>query len=540
VSTGHASRLRADCTNHLATPDNIDYDYLKDLIKHQTTPGTNKAVSIPGQGASTERAFGDAFFKVLAEQHDRINLFVRSKSGEIERRLEHISKSLEQLRAKRDPASGRLPARTVERYAKIDADVTRYARCFGCATHTPYLTQYRTGEEIRSLSRFQVTQRTGFIKILKKYKRWTKDRELSRVFKQEISSRPDSLFQLDLGYLLDQYIDVLGALRSAFDAVGTSTTNAENADGRSSAARVTSLLQKGDDLDFDLALATIPLGSKGNKATYWIHPDHIVELQVLLLQHMRLYISNARRNTSNRRMPDRRHSLATNIDPYFGNEDSAGFVVLDHAEAFAIKQNAGTIGSTEEAQGSIGIKAAGQVRCCASGKASVVCTEPDAHAQSPATVKTAKMERKKLQSFLETTPDDVEVKRSASTMDNAVAVRQWLTDHKSTKPIAGAVSKRTRFTGLHNTTAGGIWATLDKDVSLKGTLHKDLAEDDWTSAARSEAIKFPHAILEVRREGNQAMSLIQTLDRSHLVRQFCVTRDSRTNIYRSNVSAAFH
>jgi len=36
---------------------NIDYDYLKDLIKHQTTPGTNKAVSIPGQGESSERDF---------------------------------------------------------------------------------------------------------------------------------------------------------------------------------------------------------------------------------------------------------------------------------------------------------------------------------------------------------------------------------------------------------------------------------------------------------------------------------------------------
>jgi SPX domain protein involved in polyphosphate accumulation len=105
--------------------DNIDYDYLKDLIKHQTTPGTNKAVSIPGQGESTERAFGDTFLGVLADQHDRINLFVRSKSGEIERRLEHISRALEQLRAKRDPTSIRLPARTVERYAKIDADIAR-------------------------------------------------------------------------------------------------------------------------------------------------------------------------------------------------------------------------------------------------------------------------------------------------------------------------------------------------------------------------------------------------------------------------------
>jgi hypothetical protein len=110
-------------------PDNIDYDYLKDLIKHQTTPGTNKAVSIPGQGESTERQFRETFLQVLQAQHDRINLFVRSKSGEIERRLDHINRSLEQLRWKQgaDVQGTRLPARTVERYAKIDADITKYA-----------------------------------------------------------------------------------------------------------------------------------------------------------------------------------------------------------------------------------------------------------------------------------------------------------------------------------------------------------------------------------------------------------------------------
>lgn len=104
--------------NSIARAVNIDYDYLKDLIKHQTTSGTNKAVSIPGQGTgSTEKAFGETFLRVLQAQHDRINLFVRSKSGELERRLEHIGKSLEQLRPRRSHEA-RLPARTVERYAK--------------------------------------------------------------------------------------------------------------------------------------------------------------------------------------------------------------------------------------------------------------------------------------------------------------------------------------------------------------------------------------------------------------------------------------
>ncbi|KAH7380013.1 hypothetical protein BKA66DRAFT_442344 [Pyrenochaeta sp. MPI-SDFR-AT-0127] len=492
---------------------NIDYDFLKDQIKHQTTPGTNKAVSIPGQGESSERGFRDEFLQILQAQHDRINLFVRSKSGEIERRLDHIGRSLEQLRTKRPSGQqgARLPARTVERYAKIDADVTR------------------TGEEIRSLSRFQVAQRTGFTKILKKYKRWTKDKELSGIFKEEISSHPDSLFQLDLGYLLDQYIDVLGALRSVFDADGTSTAQTENANVQSAAARVSRAINKGDELDFDLVLATTPLGLNGNKATYWVHSDHIVEVQVLLLQQMQLYGGSARASTrdgSTQATPGRRQSSATNIDRYFGNEDDVGLVVLDHAEAFAIRQNASTIGSSEEAQGNIGTKAAGNIRWVSSGKAAVVISGgADLQGQSSADVKTARLERKALQAFLDPSSDPSVSKRSKSrtkqlngfAKDDPSAVRQWLTENQSSKPIAGVASKRTRFNGLHNNSVGGVWATLDRDVYMKASLHEDLEHDDWASAARSGSTKFPHAILEVRREGIQATSLIQTLDKSHLV-----------------------
>ena len=157
------------------------------------------------------------------------------------------------------------------------------------------------------------------------------------------------------------------------------------------------------------------------------------------------------------------------------------------------------------------------MRCCASGGAAIiVCTQSDAQEQSPPAVKTAKVERKSLKNFLGASTNEDSTKHSG----DASVVRQWLSEHPSTKPIAGALSKRTRLTGLHNNSTGGIWATLDKDVYLKDTLYKDLEDDDWTSAARSEsAKKFPHAILEIRREGNQAMSLIQTLDRSHLVRQ---------------------
>lgn len=391
------------------------------------------------------------------------------------------------------------------------------------------LTCHRTGEEIRSLSRFQVAQRIGFTKILKKYRRWTRDKELGHAFKEEISNHPDSLFQLDLGYLLDQYMEVLDALRSIFYAEGVSASTSAPDMGQSSAARLTKALEQADELDFDMALTTVPLGSKGTKATYWVHPDHMVEVQVLLLQHMRLYTGSTgrfSRRGSTQTTPHRRHSSSANVDKTFGNEDQACLIVLDYPETYAIRQNASTIGSSEESQGSIGTKALGNVRCIASGKAAVVVCDQDASGQTAGDIKMTKLDRKALSAYLDTSNQRPSLQRSNSqssqlrgiSKENFVAVRQWLEQHPAAKPIAGAMSKRIRFTGLHNNSVGGIWASLDTDVLLKGSLHKDLDHENWILSAQSSSVAFPHAVLEVRREGSQATSLIQTLDKSHLVR----------------------
>jgi hypothetical protein len=388
------------------------------------------------------------------------------------------------------------------------------------------LTSDRTGEELRQLSRFQIAQRTGFTKILKKYKRWTKDRELSQAFKEQVTSRPDSLFQLDLSYLLEQYMEVISALRAVFDGDGTSTATYGGDNARSAAGSISKTLEQGDQLDFDVALTTTPLGSHGNRATYWIHPDHLMEAQVLLLQHMRLYTggskSSSRRQSANA-TPARRRSSAANTDKYLGTEDEVGLLVLDHAEAFAIKQNASTISSAEATKGNIVFKAAGNVHCVSSGDATVVvCADTKGQKQAASNVKTARTGLRTLQSLWAdeangtVSPQQKEGAGRGSTSDIA-QVRQWLAEHKEARPIAGVGSKRTRFVGLHNNSAGGLWATLDKDVYMKASMSKDLTSEDWPSVARVKAIAFPHAILEVRREGAQAAALIQTLDRSHLV-----------------------
>jgi hypothetical protein len=413
------------------------------------------------------------------------------------------------------------------------------------------LNQSRTGEELRSLSRFQVAQRTGFTKILKKYKRWTKDKRLSLTFKAEVSSRPDSFFQLDLGYLLAQYIDVLGALRAVFDGDASPPTDHESGHAQSAAVRISKCLQQGDGLDFDLAISTIPLGSSGTKATYWIHPDHIVEVQVLLLQQMRLYTGSTKqssRNESANATPGRRQSSGADPEGQLGREDEVGLLILDNAEVFAMKQNATTIAASEATQGNANTTATGNARWVSSGKAAVViCPDADEKQQLASNTITARVETTSLptlmgtgsQSIGQSSGTTIKQLNGPITDDNhteSAAVQQWLAQHRQTRTIASIVSKRTRFVGLNNNVTGGIWASLDRDVSMKKSLDNDLVNEDWSTTTRLNAIQFPHAILEVRREGARAPSLIQTLDRSHLV-CFVQTLLNSSNKHRWNAFA---
>ena len=387
------------------------------------------------------------------------------------------------------------------------------------------LTQDRAGDEIRSLSRFQVTQQMGFRKILKKYRRWTKDKTLGSRFSSEVTSIEGSFYQLDLGILLDKYIDVLDVLRAIFDASGASSSPPA-ARVSSPSSKIAQAVNDGSEVDFDLALSITPLGSRGSKATYWIPPDQVVEVEVLLLRHMRLrHGPNVSTPNGSRTATPKRSFSSLNVDKCLSNSDATGFLVLDQPELFAIKQNASTIGSSEETAGTMQAKAAGNARWSSSGDATVI-VGLEANKQS---LRPAKLKRKHMAAFLDTdSPFDSQQdyglheeddnKSNPPSNVNITSTRQWLAEHKHVKPIAGVCSKRTRFVSLQNSSAGGMWATLDSDICMKDSLHLDLSGEEWLDEARSNSKRFPHAVLEVRREGNHSSTLIQTLDRSHLVR----------------------
>ena len=89
MGLAYVNDMQAAC-HRLATnrlQDNIDYNDIKLLIKDHTTPGKGKAASVPSQCNQTEHDFENLMFSIIEEQHSKLSLFVKSKTGEIRRRL---------------------------------------------------------------------------------------------------------------------------------------------------------------------------------------------------------------------------------------------------------------------------------------------------------------------------------------------------------------------------------------------------------------------------------------------------------------------
>ncbi|TKA78414.1 hypothetical protein B0A49_01378 [Cryomyces minteri] len=500
---------------------NVDYDDIKQLIKEHTTPGTGKALSIPGQGDSSAREFENNLFDIFADQHQRIDLFVKSKTGEIQRRLSHLSKQVHELSLRERRAGQRIHARRLERYGRIESEAVK------------------AGDEIQSLSRFLGAQRIAFRKLLKKYKKWTGSETLESRFKEQIEDQPGNFLKADLGLLFDQWTEVLQAVRAPFqagvraqargsekDLTQTTAPYTRNLDTCAVVSEICNAIETGSEVDFDTALATLPLGPAGKKAVYWVHPDNLVELQVILLQHTRLYKHHAHGtpsaspyDTPSRGSLTPRRGSALNSD----TGGDTGVLILDDLTRFAKEQSAITISDKEDAAGTVPEKATGSARWTAGGEVVVYVQEvPKDGNIAVESCYAARMKDKHLHAFLDVerpfpprtsseTMDASNAVRSDSDVEQIDRVRRWLSTHPEVQPLVSIKYDRARFVALGNDSVHGSWATLDKNVVMRGAL-----EDRASASRRQGAVDFPHVVLEVRQEGEHAGELIKVLDRSHL------------------------
>ncbi|KAL8674478.1 MAG: hypothetical protein Q9168_001143 [Polycauliona sp. 1 TL-2023] len=528
---------------------NVDYNDLKRLIKARTTRGQGEALSIPGHGneAKALKAFEAEFYRELNDQHQRVDLFVQSKSGEINRRLLHLDKQVGQLQqryALHQP--GKTPIKRLERYSRAEAAAEK------------------AGEDIKSLAQFVGAQKLAFVKILKKYRKWTGSSSLQARFRPKVLDQPAAFSNRDFGSLLSQYNDVLTAVRAPFapgqDSVkgqrplpATSTAAKESHTGserplmqqdlrgahlgreRTSdiAARIHTACQSRSGIELDTVLAMSPIGRSGGKASYWIHPDNLIELHVLLLQHSRLWRSSGRNAVpaiNGSRQQHRKGSTAGNGTSSLDGcgDDEVGLVICDELEKFARLRSSAPISDSEGSAGCLVENPAATARYLPSGEAVLaINTSRNDNPGKPFSgpFQSVVMKRKAVRYLFDAELSNSKVDQLLRAEDSQdgqklKAIREYLTFHKEVQPLVQLQHKRTRFVGLRNTDGGGLWATLDRDISMKATRpgffvskEADLAFDDPNDGA---FVKFPYAVLEVRIEGGFGSDFVSALDKTHL------------------------
>ena len=417
----------------------------------------------------------------------------------------------------------------------------------------------RAGEEIQSLSRFVGAQRLAFQKLLKKYRKWTGSSELGHRFRKEVLDRRTSFSKTDFEPLLARWTEVLASVRAPFidgiywhsdprelkkeefqsqKAVSHkfSSDSAQNQPARSqhvskdlnSAANLQAAWEDGSNLEIDTALATIPFGHRATKAAYWIHQDNVVQIHVLLLQYTRLQKSNEMVSS-----PENPSSPRGSISGHLAKSSSRtdeelGIIICDDLQRFAQRQSSETISESETCAGFASEKAAASIRYSPTGDAVVVvgAATKDAAKSADSSREIPFMKdnykRKAVQRLFSTLSGD----QGAIVDDskNPEPVRHWLAGHKEVQPLVQLRLRRTRFVGLRNSATNGLWATLDKDISMRSCPPELLASDKGFNMADDGGKKysevFPHAVLEIRTEGSVDTGMIAALDASYLVKSF--------------------
>ncbi|KAF8474911.1 VTC domain-containing protein [Kalaharituber pfeilii] len=497
-----APRTSSSNVDGLSYEDNLDYNEICDLIKKHTIG------KIPVPNPNQKSDFDDELFEVLLEQLERIELFVKSKAGEIDRRIEHCTRVVTTLCQKDTgiPTS----SKRIARYVKAETELER------------------TGYDIQCLSRFSKVQYTGFKKLLKKYKKWTGSSCVADRFLPVLES-PNVFHNMDfernvlvlsdlLAIVRSKFSEPMETLNTGYQLPGTSTRDATG-------GSVSNLLTSGSEVkthaDLDMVLGTNSpsdpyfASGKGGKAVYWVHNDHLVEIQVLLLKHLNIQSSTPSPTLPSSPALSRRPS-ATGLSSLTWAPDKVedvGTVLLDNLPKFAQAQSSKTIEQASETAPAAKIRWCGNSR---DAETSVVVASsvhepkhvPDAN--TDAEYHNLRLKRKHIESLINA---NAPLTLKDHQLESAERIKDWFREHPDIVPLVKILARRTRFVSGQK-----VWAILDRDIRMyrigenwEGCISNPDREETGKSSI------FPHAVLEVRWEGQEEPALVKQLNRSHLV-----------------------
>jgi SPX domain protein involved in polyphosphate accumulation len=374
----------------------------------------------------------------------------------------------------------------------------------------------RAGDELQSLSRFSKAQQTAFRKLLKKHKKWTGSTDLETEFNRHVLGNPSSFTNIDMNPLYTQYEDTLSALRTLYHEriSGTPEKSSVDTDTQDNSAQIRSIIESSSSVEFDSYLSTSPLGRGGKNAVYWVHPDNIVELQILILQHARSFPSRTIPSVTVSPMLSRHNSITSSGDRRNSTavEADTTLLVADDLESFIAHQSSSTFEKREETVGSRLQEAAVHARWTKSDDAIITAQINDRDVQRVST------KPKNVLAMLEPS-STTSVRKSSITQDKKCEaienMRTWLAQQGTIKPLTTIASNRTRFAETATDSSGFILATLDKNIRMKKA--ESLTNSLEDAFSQNMSAEFPFAVLRVRQEGFRNSTLIKVLDQSHLV-----------------------
>lgn len=375
--------------------------------------------------------------------------------------------------------------------------------------------------DIQHLSRFTNAQYTGFKKLLKKYKRWTGSTCVVDRFEPSLES-PDAFHNRDFELNVLVLSELLAAVRLKYSESIEASQGRKCVQIRPTPPIITETLSSfvgrtnGFETRADILEATSPsyppfVSGKGGKAIYWVHNDHLVEVQVLLLKHLNIQSSTPVSSVPPTPTLSRRPSTSGLSSLTWASEkvEDVGTVILDNLPKFAQAQSSKTIEQASTAG------PAASIRWCGTGKdaeASVMVNsslEGYDQGDGQSGYFTTRLKRKHVESLINIgIPLTIKEQN-----ENTERIRSWFQGHPDIAPLVKILARRTRFVS-----GSRVWAVLDRSVRIfrlgenwEGCISDPRREEEGPCTA------FPHAVLEVRWEGLVEPDVAKELNRSHLV-----------------------
>lgn len=432
-------------------------------------------------------------------------MFVKSKTGEINRRVTQCEKLVNSIAEKdkvRAKAAAADPnANTTNGNNDVNSRATLKARQNLVVRLRQEIVQLT--RDVQHLARFIGVQRTGFRKLLKKYKKWATSTSDAASLGERflpILEDPKSFTNQDLTPTFLELSLLYNVLRQA-KATGTAA-------GMGSVTGVeTKQVFPGNEklCVFDCEMVT----SISNSVTFWVHPDNIMETKIILLQNLSL-VSDGASNAANTDSTPAAPAAAADLS-YTTFLDSKKF------SAIQTSTEPGQIRNVVNQSSSIAASST-PILCSPVGGLRHFCLANLSTEQADMV----------LQSKFEP------LAQSQRDMDNLSKMALSWVEKRQVAPIAKVQSRRSRFryseaapdaantdspASSPNTLmdAPDVWATIDSDIKITRQGATTLNWPTTTSNEPADAISFPHSVLEVRWKGLEKPVWVSDLESSHLV-----------------------